>query len=168
MCRLESTQKKLDALEQSFQGGSDKDRAKLSGKVDPSLIVNMAEQRMEKLLARFAADKTVSCPASQGENFLASHEALTSSSDGAANVKLCIYSAHPEFAEQGLVDYALHSAGGKVLGHSRLSPYDESVGSSWRRLSSLLPGAAREVHPKADKVSHCWPTSQCCCLIAGC
>lgn len=58
-CRLQSTQQKLDALERNFQSGSDKDNAKLSGKVDPSVIIHMAEQRMEKLLSRFAADKTV-------------------------------------------------------------------------------------------------------------
>lgn len=59
MCRLQSTQQKLDALERNFQSGSDKDNAKLSGKVDPSVILHMAEQRMEKLMSRFAADKTV-------------------------------------------------------------------------------------------------------------
>ena len=58
---------------------------------------------------------------------------------------------------QGLVDYALHSAGGKVLQHSQLAPYDKSW-PSWRRLSSALPGAAPAVHPDADKVNssgHC-------------
>lgn len=59
VCRLHSTQDKLDALERKFQGGNDKDKKKLSGKVEPSLIIDMAEQRMEKLLERFAADKTV-------------------------------------------------------------------------------------------------------------
>ncbi len=49
------------------------------------------------------------------------------------------------------MDYALHPAGGKVVGHSGLSPYDESA-RSWRRLSSALPGAATAVHPQADKV----------------
>ena len=56
---------------------------------------------------------------------------------------------------QGLTDFALAAAGGKVEGHSRLAyvPKHEAW-SLWRRTSAaLLPGAGGVVHPEADKVS---------------
>ena len=55
---------------------------------------------------------------------------------------------------QGLADFALHAAGGKVEGHSRLAYVpSQDTWSLWRRTSAaLLPGAGGLVHPEADKV----------------
>ena len=57
-------------------------------------------------------------------------------------------------ALQGLADYALAAAGGKVEGHSRLAYVHPEAMGLWRRTSAaLLPGAGGVVHPEADKAS---------------
>ena len=54
---------------------------------------------------------------------------------------------------QGLADYALAAAGGKVEAHSRLAYVHPEVWGLWRRTSAvLLPAAGGLVHPEADKV----------------
>ena len=59
--RLAQTLEKVEALERQFQGGDAGERRSLSrgAKVDPNVVLGLAEQRVEKLLAKFAADRTV-------------------------------------------------------------------------------------------------------------
>ena len=56
---------------------------------------------------------------------------------------------------QGLVDFALASAGGRVIGHSQLYPRpDDTATTTWSQIgAALIPGAMPAVHPKANKVS---------------
>ncbi len=56
---------------------------------------------------------------------------------------------------QGLVDYALAPAGGKVVGHSLLFPRpDDPAITTWNQIgAALIPGAMPAVHPLADKVT---------------
>ena len=60
-CRLAQTLDKVESLEKQFQGGDSGERRSLSrgAKVDPNVVLGLAEQRVEKLLAKFAADRTV-------------------------------------------------------------------------------------------------------------
>lgn len=60
LVRLGITQGKLEDLDRKFQGGSDVGKQRFGGKVDPSLVVGLAEERMKKLLDTYDADKTVS------------------------------------------------------------------------------------------------------------
>ncbi len=60
MRRLGSTQDKLDSLDRKFQSGGDVGKQRFTGKVDPSLVLGLAEERMKKLLDTYDADKTVS------------------------------------------------------------------------------------------------------------
>ena len=61
LCRLESTEGKMQQFDRTFQQGSDDEGTLLSKKADPNIILNLAEQRVQSLLEKFAADKTV-CP----------------------------------------------------------------------------------------------------------
>lgn len=56
---------------------------------------------------------------------------------------------------QGLVDYALAPAGGRVVGHSQLFPRpDDPAVTTWNEIGTvLIPGATPAVHPMANKVS---------------
>lgn len=57
-------------------------------------------------------------------------------------------------ALQGLADYAVAAAGGKVTGHSLLAalPGQEDI-QLWRRAASVLtPTTSPYTHPNADKV----------------
>ena len=64
LTRLGTTQGKLEDLDRKFQNGNDVGKQRFSGKVDPLLVVSLAEERMKKLLDTYDADKTVSsvCP----------------------------------------------------------------------------------------------------------
>ena len=55
-CRLDAAESKV---QRNFQQGSDDESSILSRKADPTTILNLAEQRMQSLLDKFAADKTV-------------------------------------------------------------------------------------------------------------
>ena len=56
---------------------------------------------------------------------------------------------------QGLVDYALAPAGGRVISHSQLYPRpDDPAITTWSQIgAALVPGGVPAVHPKADKVA---------------
>ena len=56
---------------------------------------------------------------------------------------------------QGLVDYALAPAGGRVIAHTQLYPRpDDPATTTWSQIgAALIPGAMPAVHPKANKVS---------------
>lgn len=60
-CRLAHTLDKVESLEKQFQGGDSGERRSLSrgAKVDPHVVLGLAEQRVERLLSKFAADRTV-------------------------------------------------------------------------------------------------------------
>ena len=67
---------------------------------------------------------------------------------------------------QGLVDYAMAPAGGRVIGHSQLYPRpDDPATTTWSQIgAALIPGAMPAVHPKANKVNfsplaHIFPSS---------
>lgn len=57
---------------------------------------------------------------------------------------------------QGLVDYALAPAGGRVISHSQLYPRpDDPAITTWSQIgAALVPGGSPAVHPKADKVAY--------------
>ena len=55
-CRLDGVESKV---QRNFLQGSDDESSILSRKADPTTILNLAEQRMQSLLDKFAADKTV-------------------------------------------------------------------------------------------------------------
>jgi hypothetical protein len=57
---------------------------------------------------------------------------------------------------QGLVDYALAPAGGRVISHSQLYPRpDDPAMTTWSQIgAAVVPGAASAVHPKANKVAY--------------
>ena len=59
--RLAKTLDKVDALEKQFAGADGSERKAFSrgAKVDPQVVLGLAEQRVEKLLTKFAADRTV-------------------------------------------------------------------------------------------------------------
>ena len=58
-CRLETTEGKVQNFDRSFQQGSSDEGTVLSKKTDPNVILNLAEQRVQSLFDKFAADKTV-------------------------------------------------------------------------------------------------------------
>ena len=49
----------MQSFDRTFQQGSNDEGAVLSKKADPNVILNLAEQRVQSLLDKFAADKTV-------------------------------------------------------------------------------------------------------------
>lgn len=49
----------MQNFDRTFQQGSTDDGTVLSKKTDPNVILNLAEQRVQSLLDKFAADKTV-------------------------------------------------------------------------------------------------------------
>ena len=49
----------MQSFDRTFQQGSSDEGAVLSKKADPNVILNLAEQRVQGLLDKFAADKTV-------------------------------------------------------------------------------------------------------------
>ncbi len=49
----------MQSFDRSFQQGSSDEGTVLSKKTDPNVILNLAEQRVQSLFDKFAADKTV-------------------------------------------------------------------------------------------------------------
>ena len=49
----------MQSFDRTFQQGSTDEGTVLSKKTDPNVILNLAEQRVQSLLDKFAADKTV-------------------------------------------------------------------------------------------------------------
>jgi hypothetical protein len=52
----------MQQFDRMFQQGGNDDGMVLSKKADPNIILNLAEQRVQSALERFAADKTVRMP----------------------------------------------------------------------------------------------------------
>ena len=71
--------------------------------------------------------------------------------------------------QQGMADYALHSAGGRVISHSRL--YSKARVPWWfklrQALAQLLPAVfPQPLHPQASQASaSCVPTGGCRLLV---
>ena len=169
----------------------------LSKKADPNIILNLAEQRVQIALERFAADRTVRMPTHFCSNSASSRRVecvcpgvyavlqtgqkvmgIPKYVPSPVSLCLCYMSRasvmsnlpirdlgarpgamHPELSGcpwQGLVDYALAPAGGRVISHSQLYPRpDDPAITTWSQIgAALVPGAVPAVHPKADKVAY--------------
>lgn len=59
---MDSTEGKMQQFDRMFEQGGNNDGMVLSKKADPNIILNLAEQRVQSALERFAADKTVRMP----------------------------------------------------------------------------------------------------------
>ena len=186
----------MQHFDRMFEQGSNNDGMVLSKKADPNIILNLAEQRVQSALERFAADKTVRMPTHFTSN-LASSRRVGCMCPGVSAVlqtgqkvmgiqkhapspfSLCLCDMSrssvmylpigeikarpgamcPELLGcpwQGLVDYALAPAGGRVISHSQLYPRpDDPAITTWSQIgAALVPGGVPAVHPKADKVAY--------------
>lgn len=186
----------MQQFDRIFEQGGNDDGMVLSKKADPNIILNLAEQRVQSALERFAADKTVRMPTYFSSNSASSRrveyvgpgvyavlqtgqKVMGIPKHVPSPVSLCLSymsrtsvmnfpirdlgarsgPTRPELMGchwQGLVDYALAPAGGRVISHSQLYPRpDDPTITTWSQIgAALVPGAVPAVHPKADKVAY--------------